>query len=188
MRIPLFPLNTVLYPGGPLKLRIFEPRYLEMISDCLRSDCGFGVCLIRDGAEVGSAAIPENVGTLARIVDWEQRRDGLLGITIVGTQRFRLREHAVNAHQLLMGESEPLPEPEPIQLPAQFAPLQALLQRIIEQLDGPYRDLTANYEDSCWVGYRLAEILPLPLRAKQELLELQDPLERLEMIHRLIER
>ncbi len=188
IRIPLFPLNTVLFPGGPLKLRIFEPRYLELVSECLRNQSAFGICLIREGAEVGEAAVPEPVGTSARIVDWEQRKDGLLGVTVLGEQRFRLQDYAANDTQLLVGTATVLKEPPPQPLPDEYLPLQDLLRRIIEQLDGLYRDLPMQYGNACWVGYRLAEILPLPLTAKQQLLELDRPVERLEMLQRLIQR
>lgn len=188
IRIPLFPLNTVLFPGGPLQLRVFEPRYLEMISDCLRHDGEFGVCLIQSGEEIGPAAVPHAVGTVAGIVDWEQRRDGLLGITIMGRRRFRLQHQATRPSQLLVGEVELLTEAERTPLPERFAPLRGLLQRIIEQLEGPYAGLEPAYDDAAWVGYRLAEILPLPLTAKQNLLELDSPIERLEAVERLINR
>jgi len=89
VQIPLFPLNTVLFPGGPLPLRIFEARYVDMVSSCLKEDSPFGVLLIRDGGETGNATTHE-IGTLARIVDWYQGSDGLLGVTAVGEQRFRL--------------------------------------------------------------------------------------------------
>ncbi len=187
-QIPLFPLNTVLYPGGPLQLRIFEPRYLELVSDCLRHGNGFGVCLIRTGAEVGPAPVPRDVGTLGRISDWEQRRDGLLGITVIGERRFRLRELQTLPSQLLLGEVEYLEQPARTALPERFQPLTELLRRIVEQLDGPYDSLPTAYDEAGWVSYRLAEILPLPLAAKQELLEQDDPLGRLERIERLISR
>ena len=90
IQIPLFPLGTVLFPGGPLPLRIFEPRYLDMVSDCLRNDKAFGVCLIKDGREVGEPAQPFDVGTMAKIVDWDRTDDGLLAITALGTSRFRI--------------------------------------------------------------------------------------------------
>ncbi|RFA31445.1 peptidase S16 [Alkalilimnicola ehrlichii] len=188
MQIPLFPLNTVLFPGGPLKLRVFEQRYLEMVSNCLRQDSEFGVCLIREGEEVGQAATPQAIGTLARIVDWEKRDDGLLGITILGTRRFRILRREIKPSQLAVAEVETLAEPETVALPAQHQSLVGLLKRILEQLGEPYSLVQARYEDAVWVGYRLAEILPFPLEAKQTLLELDDPLQRLEQVERLIHR
>ena len=110
--LSLFPLGTVLFPDGPLALRIFEPRYLDMVSACLRNDQPFGVCLIRSGREVGAAASPFAVGTLARIVDWHRSDDGLLGIVALGTRRFRVLETRTQPDQLLVGRLEVIDEPE----------------------------------------------------------------------------
>src|SRR5512139_2924175 len=90
LRIPLFPLHTVLFPGGPLALRIFEPRYLDMISRVMKEERRFGICLIQEGEEVGDAAQPHTIGTLGRISYFNRRSDGLLGITVQGEQRFRI--------------------------------------------------------------------------------------------------
>ena len=100
IQLPLFPLHTVLFPGGPLPLRIFEARYLDMVSQCLQEDSGFGVCMIRHGREVGEPASTENMGVVARIVDWHQRHDGLLGITAIGEQRFRIASVRIQDNQL----------------------------------------------------------------------------------------
>lgn len=187
MRIPLFPLNTVLFPGGTLTLRIFEPRYLRMVSDCLANQRPFGVCLIRSGREVGSIAEPFGIGTLAHIVDWEQRQDGLLGITARGDRRFSIGQTEADA-QLLLHADVTLLEPDAATpLAPEFRPLAELLQRIHDQLGStglakpePMRD------DAGWVGCRLAELLPLPLRDKQRLLEVGDPSERLRLLHQLL--
>lgn len=179
MRIPLFPLNSVLFPGGSLSLRVFEPRYLRMVGDCLQEARPFGVCLIRKGTEVGPAAEPAVTGTLGHIVDWDQRRDGLLGITVRGGQRFEIVDYEVSRHQLLQAEVRLLEDPACCPLAAEFGELQGLLRRILEQLGPPYTGIETQYDDAHWVACRLAEILPLPLKAKQELLELDDPLERL---------
>ena len=109
MQVPLFPLNTVLFPGGPLPLRIFEPRYLDMLSRCMKADAPFGVVLIREGGEVGPATTRE-VGTLATVTDWYKGSDGILGVTAVGTQRFRLLSAERLADGLNVGDVEILPE------------------------------------------------------------------------------
>ena len=98
--VPLFPLHTVLFPGGPLALRIFEPRYLDMVSECLRNDQPFGVCLIQSGNEAGVAASPHLTGTFARIVDWQSGDDGLLSISARGEQRFHVQETRIERDQL----------------------------------------------------------------------------------------
>ena len=178
-RIPLFPLHTVLFPGGPLPLRVFEPRYLGMISRCLQQGTGFGVCLIREGDEVGGGAKPYHLGTFARIVDWEQRSDGLLGITVHGERRFVIRHQETDAQRLLLADVEFVDEYPPVSLPFEHHDLGILLRRIREQLGGAYTVAEPQYEDAGWIACRLTEILPLPLRAKQRILEIDDPLERL---------
>jgi hypothetical protein len=177
--IPLFPLHTVLFPGGPLRLRIFEPRYLDMVSRCMREDSGFGVALIVAGREAGGAAQTVDIGTLARIVDFEQLDDGLLGITARGEQRFRI----VHVHQesdgLNVCQVEWRGEEVRAEVPPQHAVLAELLRRALEQIGPAYGEVTPAYEDASWVSMRLAEILPLAAIERQELLELNDGPERL---------
>jgi Lon protease-like protein len=180
--IPLFPLHTVLFPGGPLRLRIFEPRYLDMVSRCMREDSGFGVALIVAGQEAGGAAQTVETGTLARIVDFEQLDDGLLGITARGGRRFRIvhvhrESDGLNVCQVEWREDEARAE-----VPPQHAVLVELLRRAIEQIGPAYGELTPAYDDATWVGMRLAEILPLAPIERQELLELNDGPERLQWL------
>lgn len=178
-RLPLFPLQTVLFPGGVLPLRIFEPRYLDMVSDCLRNDHGFGVCLIRAGGEVGAPAETAEVGTLARIQDWDKTPAGLLAITARGERRFRVLQREVRADRLVLVQIDFLDEPPPLALPLQHAPLARLLDRLLDDLDPPYKDLPRALDDADWVGARLTELLPMDLQEKQALLEQGDPLMRL---------
>lgn len=183
---PLFPLRTVLFPDGPLPLRVFEPRYLAMVSRCLRNDAPFGVLLLVGGAEVGAAAQTTGVGTLARIVDWYQGSDGILGVTAVGTERFRLRRMVRQTDGLYLGQIERF-EPEPSRiLPPEYEPMAELLRVIIEDLGNLYGDLPRRYDDASWVGYRFAEILPMPLEQKQHCLEMADPLARLDFIRPML--
>lgn len=186
LSIPLFPLHSVLFPGGPLALRIFEARYLDMVSRCLKEDSGFGVVLIRDGSEVGMAPEVYDVGTLGRISYWERRRDGLLGITITGEQRFRILEREIEPNQLMVAEVELLPNEPAVAVPREHQALVNMLLRIIDELGHPYLTMPKAYDDSAWVGARLVELLPLELVQKQRLLQLDDPLERLERIARLV--
>ena len=185
--IPVFPLYTVLFPGGPLPLRVFEPRYLDMISRCLRTGSDFGVCLIREGAEVGEAASTYEVGTTARIVDWHQRQDGLLGITVHGGRRFRVVNETIQPNQLLTAEVDYLPEASPVTLPEEFAGLADILRDMMGRLHQRYARLDAHYDDADWVSHRLAEVLPLGLAQKQYFLQLDDPLERLERLEAVLE-
>lgn len=179
LSIPLFPLHSVLFPGGPLVLRVFESRYLDMVSHCLREGSGFGVVLIREGQEVGEAPQIYDIGTVGRITDWEQRKDGLLGITVTGGARFRILETAVQPNKLMTGEVELLSMAPKRELPRTYAPMAALLKRMLDELGHPYATLERHYDDAEWVGGRLVELLPFDLAQKQRLLQEDDPLQRL---------
>ena len=180
--IPLFPLHTVLFPGGPLRLRIFEPRYLDMVSRCMREDAGFGVALIVAGQEAGGPAQTVEIGTLARIVDFEQLDDGLLGITARGERRFRILHVRQESDGLNVCQVEWREDEVRAEVPPQYGVLAELLRRALEQIGPAYGELTLAYEDASWVGMRLAEILPLAPIERQELLELNDGPERLQWL------
>lgn len=187
-RVPLFPLNTVMFPGGVLPLRIFEPRYLDMVSDCLRSDTPIGVVLIRDGQEVGQAADTYDVGTLSIISYWNRRNDGLLGITLRGTQRFRILAHEVMPNQLIMADVEALAAPNFIQVQSKYQAMANLLRKIIAQLEPPYTTMPAHYDNLEWVSARLCELLPMPLDDKQQLLECDDVIARIEQLYAMMQQ
>jgi Lon protease-like protein len=177
----LFPLNIVLFPDGPLPLRIFETRYVDMVKRCMREAVGFGVVLIREGYEVGPAATYD-VGTMAKIIDFDQLPDGLLGLSCVGQQRFRIVNRSTQADGLNLGEITWL-EPEPVvPVPTRHARLATLLQTVLPQLGGVYADIDMRLDDAAWVGHRLAEILPIPLADKQACLEMADPVQRLDVL------
>ena len=186
MKIPLFPLHTVLYPGGPLPLRIFEPRYLDMISKCIKNDSLFGVLLIKTGGEAGPATTYD-IGTLARITDWYQGSDGLLGITAVGEQRFRLLSSSREPDGLNIGDIELIPTGITRTLPDEYRPLANILSGVLEDLGRLYETLDKKYDDAGWVGYRFAEILPITPEQKQNCLEADDPVGRLEMMREVLD-
>jgi Lon protease-like protein len=183
--IALFPLNTVLFPGGRLPLRIFEQRYMDMAKACLRDGARFGVCLIREGREVGAPAVPAETGTLARISAWDMPQLGLLHVTALGEQRFRILERRVQADGLAVGSIEILPEENDAAIPGNCVGCVKLLERVIEQQAGLFEP-PHRFDSASWVSARLAEILPLPLPAKQELLELTDARERIERLNALL--
>lgn len=183
--IPLFPLRTVLFPEGPLPLRVFEARYLDMVSRCMKEEGEFGVLLIASGSEAGTAQMVE-VGTRARITDWYQGSDGILGITAMGTSRFRLESVERQADGLYLGTVTELPPPPTVPLPEEYRPLATLLEAILNDLGKLYEQLPQRYEDAGWVGARLAEILPLELEQKQHCLEMEDPLERLAFVRPML--
>ena len=184
LQVPIFPLGTVLFPGGVLPLKIFEQRYLEMTKSCLRDSQPFGVCLIREGREVGTAAVPEPVGCLASIEQWDMPHPGLFHLVARGGERFRIREMQVAANHLISAAVEPIPPDVPADAvdPLCREVLQAIVDRVgAERIAGPLR-----LDDAAWVGYRLAEMLPLEARYKQELLELNDAAARLERLRALL--
>ena len=182
--LPLFPLHAVLFPGGRLPLKVFEARYVAMVSGCVRDDTGFGVCLIAAGGEVGEAAVPHAVGTEARVVDIERASNAVFDVVVEGRRRFRLRDHEVE-HDLLRGEVDWLPQPPPTAIPAAQASLVPLLERVVRDM-GERIALPHRYDDAGWVGARYAEILPIPLIARQKMLEMDDVVSRLEIVQKFL--
>jgi Lon protease-like protein len=186
VQIPLFPLNTVLFPGGPLPLRIFEPRYLDMISRCMKDDAPFGVLLIREGLEAGGPATTWQVGTLARVTDWYQGSDGLLGITAIGTERFKLESVDRQPDGLAIGTVSLVPTPPPAAVPAEHRHLKQLLDTVLDDLGRLYADLERRPDDAVWLAWRFVEILPIEAEEKQAILETDDIPACLEMIERVL--
>ncbi|MSR13881.1 MAG: peptidase S16 [Gammaproteobacteria bacterium] len=185
-RLALFPLQTVLFPGGQLALRIFEPRYLDLVRDCLRQGTGFGVVAIKDGREAGPAAIPYPIGTYAEIIDWSQGSDGFLHIEIKGSKRFRIGSLSVMPNQLTVADVEWVTEPSTSTNPEKSELLQLLLKTLSEQ--NPVRDRIRPDSPSTEVAYRIAELLPLSLSQRYELLGLEDDLARIALIEEEIHR
>jgi uncharacterized protein len=183
--IALFPLNIVLFPGGALPLRIFETRYVDMVRRCMRGSQAFGVALIREGNEVGPAETFD-VGTLAKIVDFHQLSDGLLGLSCIGEQRFRIRSRGRQADGLNLAEVDWLASEPAVAVPSRHARLSELLKSVLPQLGEVYTGIEMRLDDAAWVGHRLAEILPIPLTDKQSYLELDDPIERLDALGPLV--
>ena len=184
--LPLFPLSTLLFPQGQLELRLFEPRYLDMLTSCLKEESGFGVVLLEQGSEVGSEQSFFNVGTEASIVDWDSGDDGMLHITTIGERRFVVETSSVQADGLVVGSVEWLDEPDDLEIPTSFRYLLELLENVVDRT-GANVDLSDARRDSAlWLGYRLAEILPLEGRAKTELLAVSDPISRLEHFDELL--
>lgn len=189
IEIPLFPLRTVLFPGAVLPLRIFEQRYLTMIRDCARSDTGFGVCLIREGEEAVSPVKPAQIGTHAQIVDWYTLDDGLFGVSTFGTARFITEAVWQQDDGLFKAQINVIPEPPVTRVPAAYSVLSDVLGRFIEKAGAQYPQSTPeSLQDATWVGYRLSELLPLSGVEKQHLLELMDPIERLQQLLEVMPR
>lgn len=181
--LPLFPLRTVLVPGGALGLRVFETRYLDLVRDCARDGTGFGVCLIVEGAEAGAPAVPVEFGTEARIEDFDRTPDGLLGLRVRGKRRFRVASTRTQANGLVIGEVEWREPDGDDELRPEHALLGVVLQRILDQVGGEHADAPkARFEEAAWVGWRLAEVLPLTDAQRVALLAIDDPHARLERL------
>jgi hypothetical protein len=183
MDLPLFPLSCVLFPGGRLDLRIFEPRYLDLVRDCTRQSTGFGVCLIVRGREAGDPAVPAAFGTAAQIVDFSTLPDGLLGISTRGGQRFHVRRTRVRDNGLIVANVEWLEPDAHEPVPAEFGVLATVLSRLAEQVGGELGNADkALFDDAAWVAWRLAELLPLANEERQQLLQAPSAAERLGML------
>ncbi len=184
--IAIFPLNAVLFPGGLLPLRIFEQRYMDMAKGCLRDDVPFGVCLIRSGREVGAPATPEQIGCTAKIVEWDMKQLGVLSVKTLGGQRFRILDSQVTEAGLTRARVEILPQDADTDLAVEFSACADVLKAVIKE-HGP--QIIAEpylFDSSSWVSARLTEILPVPLAAKQMLLELLDAGQRIEILNKFL--
>lgn len=182
--IPIFPLNTVLFPGGVLPLKIFEQRYLEMTKTCLKDNAPFGACLIREGSEVGTPAVPESIGCLAAIVEWEMPQLGMFHLLARGRERFRIVQTRTAANGLISADVEPLPAATPP--PQVDATCRRLLESIIGKVGAERFPAPIELDDADWVAFRLAEILPIDLAQKQALLEMDDAMERFARLRRML--
>jgi len=180
--LPIFPLKTVLFPGGRLPLRVFETRYMEMAKECLKGNQSFGICSILTGEEVGVPATYAPIGTVAKIEAWDMPQLGILNLVTVGESRFNVLEREVSpaglslAQVMLLDEEDAgsAPEPEPM--------LVELLEKLIERVGAGHFPAARRFDDANWVSYRLAEILPIRLSVKQKLLEVNDSEVRLRVI------
>ena len=189
MRLPLFPLRTVLFPGGVLPLKVFEQRYVDMTKACLAEERAFGVVMITQGDEVArpgtSAPTFARIGTTARITDWDMPQLGVLHVIAVGEQRFRILERRVQGDGLTRASIQMIEEDAESTIPETCAGCVKLLERVIEQQAGLFEP-PHRLDSASWVSARLTEILPLPLPAKQELLELTDARERIDRLNGLL--
>ena len=185
--IPLFPLNTVLFPEGELQLRLFEPRYIDMVSNCMRIGSGFGICLIQEGNKAGVPAEIYSMGTYVSIIDWDKLEDGLLGITVRGDRRFRVEKTNIQDDNLCVAEVSYLNEDDD-SMPDSYQGFSDLLKEIANRYELPFANESDRYEDANWVSERLAEILPFEMTAKQALLEMDNALHRLDYMQVLLEK
>ena len=190
LALPLFPLSTVLFPGGLLPLKIFEQRYIDMAKASLRDGAPFGVCLITQGDEVapvrGAPLEFAKVGTCARIVDFDMPQVGILHVVTRGEARFQVQSHAVAASGLVIGEVTAIAPEAQLPLADSYAPLARLLELVAARVGPQNFPAERDYGDASWVGYRLAELLPLPLSIKQSMLEINDADVRLKVLQQFL--
>jgi Lon protease-like protein len=187
--IPLFPLSSVLFPHGSMPLQIFEPRYLDLVRDCMRQGSGFGVVLIREGHEVaapgrGDPALAER-GCYARITDFDQLPNGLLGVTIQGSERFTLYDSRRADSGLVLGQVEIDPPLARVPMAPAWEPLRDVLQRLEAHPHIQRLQLALDYADAWQVGNVLAQLLPLEETVKYELLcatDIDELMSRLDLI------
>jgi Lon protease-like protein len=192
--LPLFPLNTVLFPAGVLPLRVFEARYVDMIRQCMKEEAPFGVVRILSGQEVGTAAVPDAVGCLAHIVQWDMQDLGVLLIRTEGGMRFRIREKRVLADQRLEARVDMIDDDPAVPVTATHVECAKALKTVIDDVDRKGRQergaefvspftRPARLDDAAWVANRWCEILPVPLEARQKLLEIEGAEIRLAVVH-----
>lgn len=191
--IPLFPLNIVLFPGGRFDLQIFERRYIDLVSHCMRTGTGFGICLLKSGKELNSNSLNQtiyNTGTYAKIVDWDQLESGLLGITVEGAVKFVAQDFWKNEDDVLHASVEfsdiESTAGDAIPLGDQYTALIELLKNLEDHPLVADRNLAIDYSDLRQLGWRLSELIPLGIDVRQQLLELNDPIERLSKIEKLV--
>lgn len=187
MNVPLFPLNSIVLPRGRIPLQLFEPRYIDMLTRCMKEDRGFVVVLLRDGAETGHTAEFYDIGTYVRIIDFQQLENGLLGITVEGAAKVSVVRSWQQDDGLNVGDVEVLLDEAESDIPERFGELPSVLRALFKHPVIQDLEMDVDYEDARQVGWRLTELLPLDKEEKQRLVELQDPLERLNRLQDLLE-
>ena len=181
-QVPIFALGAVLFPRSLLPLRVFEPRYMDLVKESLRHGTPFGVCLLAEGQEAGAAPRVHPIGCLARIVEWDMPEFGILQLVVEGGERLRISERRVSQSGLIIAGIDTLPPEMPLALPPEHENLARLLRAIVENADERYFPRPLRFEDAGWVSYRLAEVLPISVGRKQQVLALEDPVARLELL------
>jgi Lon protease-like protein len=192
--VPLFPLKTVLFPGGVLPLKVFEQRYIAMTKTCLKDDRPFGVCLLMQGDEVSIPSASKGatefapIGTLARIINWDMLQLGILHLRTEGATRFQVQSHSVAEDGLIIGHVTAIAPEATKPLPESYLPLSKLLELLISRVSREAFTADLALGDASWVSYRLAELLPLPLNIKQSMLEINDCQIRLEALAQFLKQ
>ena len=193
LTLPLFLLKTVLFPGGLLPLKVFEQRYIDMTKRCLENDQPFGVCLLTRGDEVARRGAPAArefapIGTLARITSWDMPQLGILQLKTEGSERFQVQSHRIADDGLAVAEVTLLAAEPRLALAENHRPLAELLELMVNRVGREHFAGDPALDDASWVGYRLAELLPLPATIKQSMLEINDSEVRLTAITQFLKQ
>ena len=186
--LPLFPLNTVVFPGGRLPLRVFEQRYLDMIKQAIADNTPFGICAIREGTETGTPAVPYDVGTCMRITDWDMPETGILHIETIALERYVIRSIHTEPSGLLVGTVEDVNVEPAVSVPDDLELSVEILRHIINEYGNARFPEPHDLDNAVWVGYRLSEVLPLTLSIKQNLLEMNDSVTRLRILTEFLKK
>lgn len=187
-RLPLFPLNAVVFPGGRLPLRIFEQRYLDMVKQAIADNTPFGICAIREGAETGAPAVPYSVGTCVHVTDWDMPQAGILHIDTQAEERFVIRSTRAEPDGLLTGSVEAVSVEPASSIPAELELAVEILRHIIGEYGAAHFPAPHQFDNAVWVGFRLSEVLPLKLSVKQNLLEMNDSAMRLRILTEFLKK
>ena len=187
-RLPLFPLNAVVFPGGRLSLRVFELRYLDMVKQAIADETPFGVCAIREGTETGTPAVPRSVGPRVRVTDWDMPQTGILHIDTQAEERFVVRSTRTEPGGLLTGSVEAVSAEPASAIPAELELAVEILRHIIGEYGTAHFPAPHEFDNAAWVGFRLSEVLPLKLSVKQNLLEMNDSAMRLRILTEFLKK
>lgn len=180
--LALFPLQTVVFPGGLLPLRVFEPRYMDMVTQAIADGAAFGICAIREGRDIDPAAKHYALGTRVHVMDWDMPQPGILHIQTQALERFVVRSSHSESNGLRIGEVDNVnPEPS-MAVPADLALGAEVLYQIINELGAEKFAQPHDYSNATWISYRLSEVLPLKLSVRQNLLEMNDSIARLTIL------
>ncbi len=186
--IPLFPLKSIVLPGGIFPLRIFERRYINMVKDCIKNDTGFCIVLTRNNSAKQYIDDVYNYGCYVKITDWDQLEDGLLGITVSGQSKIHIIDCKLNENDLLCGTIEEIPKEKEYMIPQKYLILSKFYRRIYPGIKNFISYRSERYSDATWIGYRLTECLPLDSSTKNKLIAANDALERLEKLYEIVNK
>ena len=186
--LPIFPLNTVVFPGGKLPLKIFEQRYLDMIKQAIADESPFGLCGIKEGSETGDPAVPYDIGTIMRVTDWDMPQTGILHIETCALERFVIRSLHTEPNGLLIGTVEAVSVEPAAPVPDELELSVEILRHIINEYGDAHFPEPHELDNATWVGFRLSEVLPLTLSIKQNLLEMNDSITRLRILTEFLKK